>query len=442
MVKPLRGQPGLTLCGGEWVQPARGTGAAANGSLLWSRRSPLLAFTFPGQGSQRPGMGSPWIDHPSWELVADASRATGRDVSHLLLDADADELTQTRNAQLATFVLSLVVLDAVERLGIEPSAAAGHSLGEYSALVATGALSFEEGCRIVLERGEGMQQAAEDQPGSMYAVLGLDDDQVDVACRRADGDAWVANYNAPGQVVIAGSHEALERSAAVAKELGAKRAVKLPVGGAFHTPYMSSARQHLRKALEAATFRPPQVPLIANVDAMIHQEASDWQNLCSAQLCSPVRWRHSVEQLMALGTTFLVEVGPGNVLTGLAKRIAPDITAASVATPDDLDLLVEALAHRNTSPEQQHHHEGEHLFVHERLVVSSATGLFSPVSGDEPDAAVPGSPMDVGALVGRVGDQEIRTPFAGTLMGVLAIPGERVTVGQPIAWLRMDEETR
>src|SRR4051794_40098076 len=172
-------------------------------------------------------MGEAWVEHPSWELVEDASDATGRDVRHLLLEAEADELTETRNAQLATFTLSLVVLDAVERVGIAPAICAGHSLGEYTALVATGALSFEDGVRVVAERGDAMQAAAEDSPGTMAAVLGLDDKQADQACRRADGDVWVANYNAPGQVVIAGSEDCVARASAEAKSLGAKRIMPL-----------------------------------------------------------------------------------------------------------------------------------------------------------------------------------------------------------------------
>src|SRR4051794_16637849 len=157
----------------------------------------MPAFTFPGQGSQRPGMGAPWVEHPSWELVDDASDVAGRDVAHLLLEADADELKTPRNAQLATLVASLLALDAVERVGLAPSVCAGHSLGEYTALVATGALSFEDGIRIVTERGDAMQAASEEHPGTMAAVLGLEDDDVDAACRRADGEVWVANYNAP-----------------------------------------------------------------------------------------------------------------------------------------------------------------------------------------------------------------------------------------------------
>ncbi|MGD9798204.1 MAG: ACP S-malonyltransferase, partial [Acidimicrobiia bacterium] len=227
----------------------------------------MIAFTFPGQGSQRPGMGEAWVDHASWELVDEASAVAGRDLGRLLLEADADELRQTRNAQLTTFVLSLVVLDAVERLGVAPAAAAGHSLGEYTALTATGAFSFADGVRVVTARGEAMQDAAEDNPGTMAAVLGLDDDDADAACRRADGDVWVANFNAPGQIVIAGSAAAVADAAVVAKELGPKKVMPLPVGGAFHTPFMAPARDDLRKAVAEATLRAPDVPVVANVDA-------------------------------------------------------------------------------------------------------------------------------------------------------------------------------
>src|SRR5437899_4812349 len=230
----------------------------------------MPAFTFPGQGSQRPGMGRPWVDHPSWELVEDASAVSGRDVSRLLLEADADELKETCNGRLATFVTSLMALDAVERVGLAPNNCAGHSLGEYTALVATGALSFEDGVRIVVERGEAMQAAAEERPGTMAAVLGLDDSDADAACRRADGEAWVANYNAPGQVVIAGSKASVDAAGSAAKDLGAKKVMPLPVGGAFHTPYMASARDRLRKALSEARIQAPEVPVVANVRARAH----------------------------------------------------------------------------------------------------------------------------------------------------------------------------
>ncbi|HET6793843.1 MAG TPA: ACP S-malonyltransferase, partial [Acidimicrobiales bacterium] len=341
----------------------------------------MLVFTFPGQGSQRPGMGAAWVDHPSWELVSDASEAAGRDIARLLLEADKDELTSTRNAQLATFTLSMVVLDAIERLGLAPSACAGHSLGEYSALVAAGALAFEDGVRLVTERGEAMQAAADERPGTMSAVLGLDDDAVEVACLRAESEVWVANYNAPGQVVVAGTVEGVAAASELAKEAGARRVMGLPVGGAFHTPLMAPARSHLRKALADATFYAPEVPVTANVDARVHTGADEWASLLSAQLCSPVRWAQTVESLASAdpGTSF-VEVGPGGVLSALVRRIAPGAKAVSVAGPDDLDALVGDLA--GTTPLQAYlsEHHGEHLYVSERVVVSPATGLYRPPS--------------------------------------------------------------
>lgn len=393
----------------------------------------MPAFTFPGQGSQRPGMGRPWIEHPSWELVAEASRVAGRDLAHLLCDADAEELKAPRNAQLATFLTSLVVLDALERVGLSPSWCAGHSLGEYTALVATGALSFDDGVAIVAERGEAMQQAAEERPGTMAAVLGLDDDDADAACRRADGDVWVANYNAPGQVVIAGAHDALERAGAAARQLGAKKVMPIPVGGAFHTPYMAPARERLRKALAAATFCEPEVPVVANVDARPHRDPEEWRALLSAQLCSPVRWRQTLVRLQDEGASVFVELGPGGVLTGLVKRTLPQARAIAVATPDDIDRLLALLA-EGAAPARIHL-TGEQLHVSERLVVSPAAGVFEPAPPSDA-AAAEGEVVPVGGLIGYVGGQEVRSPFAGWLMGMLAAPGERVTQGQPIAWLR------
>src|ERR1700691_4336431 len=174
-------------------------------------------------------MGEPWVDHPSWEFVGEASEAAGRDLAYLLLEAPIEELTRTENAQLATTVLSLVVLDAVERVGLSPAACAGHSLGEYTALVASGALSFGDGAALVLARGDAMARAGEDAPGTMGALLGIADDDAEVACQRAEGDVWVANYNAPGQVVIAGTVEAVAVAGRLAKELRAKRVMPIQV---------------------------------------------------------------------------------------------------------------------------------------------------------------------------------------------------------------------
>jgi [acyl-carrier-protein] S-malonyltransferase len=375
-------------------------------------------------------MGRPWREHPSWELVDHVSDTTGRDARHLLLEAGAEELTETRNSQVATFALSMVALDAVQRLGVAPALCAGHSLGEYTALVASGALGFEDGAKVVAERAEAMQLAADDAPGTMAAVLGLEGEMVEQACRRVDHEVWVANYNAPGQVVIAGSHDSVASASAEAKDLGARRVLAMHVGGAFHTPFMEPARDRLRKALAGTTLETPRVPVVANVDARPYADAGDWPSLLSSQLCSPVRWHQSLLRLAADGVTTVIELGPGAVLTGLARRTVPNALALSVSTPDHLDKLVDALAGDSPLHTYAAQHPGEHLYMSERLVVSPGAGVFVP----HPEAAAPR--VEVGSVLGVVGNTEVRSPFAGSLMGMLAVDGERVQMGQPIAWLR------
>ena len=390
----------------------------------------MIVFTYPGQGSQTPGMGEAWADHPSWELVQEASEVANRDIAALLLHTDAEELTMTRNAQLATFVTSMVVLDAVSRTGTEAVAHAGHSLGEYSALTAAGALDFADAIALVNERGDAMQSAADEQEGTMAAVLGLDDDKVDIACQRTAGDVWIANYNAPGQVVIAGVPDDLDRACEIAKELGAKRAMRFPVGGAFHTPLMAPARDRLRKAIDQVEFRSPEQPVYANVDATAHDNPDDWAGLLGAQLCSPVRWRQTLRALDEDGFTTFVELGPGTILTGLVKRAVKSAERISVSTPDDLDGLLEKLS--GSSPSSAGVIlEGEHLFAVERMVVSPGAGIFTP-STDCTDGTV----IEVGHVLGMVGTMEVRSSFAGEIKGVLAYEGERVTSRQPVAWLR------
>jgi [acyl-carrier-protein] S-malonyltransferase len=411
----------------------------------------VLVFTFPGQGSQKSGMGEPWVDHPSWEFVAEASEAAGRDLAYLLLEAPIEELTRTENAQLATTVLSLVVLDAVERLGLSPAACAGHSLGEYTALVASGALTFEDGIQLVVARGDAMARAGDEAPGTMAALLGISDDDAEAACQRAEGDVWVANYNAPGQVVIAGTAEAVATAGRLAKELGAKRVMPIPVSGAFHTPLMQGARATLRKALTDVTFRAPEVRVVANVDARVHDDPADWPGLLSAQLCSPVRWRQTLETFAGLGLTSLIELGPGGVLSGLAKRSLPEIQSLAVAKPADLDTLMDRIAEAGTWKAEPALHQGEHLYMSERVVVSPGGGIFTPeetlrapgtglLPGTEggPDADAI-SVVAVGDLMGRVGITEVRTPFAGQVIGWLAAAGERVQDGQPLVWVRVPD---
>jgi len=389
----------------------------------------MIVFTYPGQGSQKMGMGANWLDHPSWELVLEASSITGRDLSDLLLNADDKELKQTKNAQVATFLVSMVIFDSLQRVGVDAAAHAGHSLGEYSALTASGALDFEDAVRLVVERGEAMQVCSESREGTMAAILGLDDELVESACHRVDDDVWVANYNAPGQVVIAGSPAGIEAASEIAKEIGAKRAMTLPVSGAFHTPYMEPARDRLREAIESVEFRSPDHPVYANVDAIGHEIAGDWPALLSSQLTSPVRWKQTLHQLDAAGFITFVEVGPGAVLTGMAKRTLKEAITFAINSPENIDSFLELISG------QQHIAsdalEGEHLFATERLVVSPCAGVFVPIEQD-----LTGKLIHAGFLLGHVNETEVRSAFAGEIQGFLAVDGERVTASQPIAWLR------
>ena len=391
----------------------------------------MIVFTYPGQGSQAPGMGAAWVDEPSWELVEEASGTTGRDIAFLLLEADAEHLRQTRNAQLATFVMSMLVLDAVARVGLLPNAHAGHSLGEYSALVASGILDFGEAAYLVAERGEAMQLASEEQEGTMAAVLGLPDSQVEVACEEAGPKVWIANYNAPGQVVIAGSPADVATAGDVARRSGAKRVMRLQVGGAFHTPFMASAYERLTKAIARADFQDPDAPVYANVDAAPYESARPWPRLLARQLTSPVRWQQTIRRLLDAGCGTLVELGPGNALTGMARRIDRGAVTLSVRNPADIDPLLESVGAR--SAEESTLPEGESLYAYERLVVAPTAGVFTPA---RPDCK--GSRIVTGAVLGEVNGEPVRSPFSGVVMDYLAVEGERVTTNQPIAWLRTD----
>ena len=294
------------------------------------------ALVLPGQGSQRPGMGAPWRDSPAWPLVEHASHVARRDLAHLLLDADAEELRQTANAQLATFLTSLLALHAVRERVPEVDAYAGHSLGEITALVAARVLAPADGVRVVAERGAAMQAAADARPGTMAAVLGLDDDAVADVVAGVD-DAWVANHNAPSHVVVSGTADGVAAAGTALKEAGARRVLALPVGGAFHTPLMQPAQERLDAALHAAAWHDRGATVLSAVTAAPYD--GDWPTLLSRQLTAPVRWRQTVEELERRGVDTVVEVGPGGVLTGLVKRCAPGLRAVSVATPGDLEQL-------------------------------------------------------------------------------------------------------
>ena len=387
----------------------------------------MIAFTYPGQGSQEPAMGEPWKDHPSWEIVSEVAEATERDIAYLLLDADKEELRQTHNSQLATFTLSMVVLDAVTRVGLAPNSHAGHSLGEFSALTASGILSLADAAQVVAERGNAMQMAAQEKVGTMAAVLGLEDQAVEEICKEmAPAEVWVANYNSPGQVVIAGEVKAIDAASKLAKEKGAKKVIPLPIGGAFHTPFMESARERLLKAVSQAEFRNPDAPIYANVDAQPYDKAAPWQDLIGQQLCSPVRWSDILLNLKADGHTTLVELGAGKVLTGMAKRVSSDFQPIAVNLPEGIDNLLSALGHPPAALG-----EGEHLYATERLIVSPRAGVFEP----SPEMSV-GESISVGAVLGSISGEEVNSLFEGTIMGYMALPGERVTVNQPLVWLQ------
>jgi [acyl-carrier-protein] S-malonyltransferase len=295
-----------------------------------------VALLFPGQGSQRPGMGAPWRDTPGWALVDRASDALGRDLAALLLDADAETLRGTREAQISTYLTSLLALEALRaaRPDLRVTQVAGHSLGEVTALVAAGALRPEDGLRVVSERGEAMREAADAQPGTMAAVLGLDDDAVGDVLAGVDG-AWPANHNAPSHVVVSGTVAGVDGAGSALKDAGARRVLPLPVGGAFHTPLMGPARPRLERALRAVRWVDPVLPVLSAVTAAPY--GRDWPDLLSRQLTAPVLWRQTMAALD--GVDAVVEIGPGGVLAGLARRCRPDLPASAVATPADLAAL-------------------------------------------------------------------------------------------------------
>jgi [acyl-carrier-protein] S-malonyltransferase len=294
-----------------------------------------VAVVFPGQGSQRAGMAQPWRDEPSFTRWAEADGLLGRNVTHLGLDADEDELRIPVNCQVALFVHFVVQHDAWRATGAVAHVAAGHSLGEYAALVAAGVLDFADGLRLVDARARATQDAADERPGTMVACLGYPVETVTAAC--AEVGAHVANDNAPGQLVAAGAADVLERLGEVLAATGERgKVVALQVGAAYHSPHMEPAVAPFGDALDAATFAAAGLPVVANVDASPHTDADDWPRVLRAQLTSPVRWRETVATFAELGVTSVVELGPSPVLTGLVKRTDRSLDRSTVITPDDL----------------------------------------------------------------------------------------------------------
>ena len=296
-----------------------------------------VAVIFPGQGTQQPGMGRPWHDHPAWTVVDRAEAALGEPLGELVLDAPAERLARTREAQLAVLLTSLVAWEAVRETVPAPVAFAGHSLGQVTALIAAGALTLEDGVRFAARRAELTQQSADAHPGRMAALLGARLEQAEEACAAAPDACWVANDNAPGQVVVAGTPDGVERTSARAKELGVKRATPLNVGGAFHTPLMRDATDALaHDVLPDVTLSIPEAPIVSNDDGAAYDDADGWRVRLSQHVSVPVRWRPSMETLAALGADHCLEVGHGSMLAALGKRIVPDLPVRGIATPADL----------------------------------------------------------------------------------------------------------
>jgi len=306
------------------------------------------AFLFPGQGSQKPGMGADLYERfPSARARFDeANDVLGFSLTDIMFSEAkeaAEQLKKTEITQPAVYVHSLAAMAVLDELGFSPSMAAGHSLGEYSALAACGALSFVDGLRAVRRRGELMAQAGVVRPGAMAAVLGLDADVLEQICADAseEGDVAVpANYNAPGQIVISGDRGAVERASEAAKESGARRVLPLPVSGAFHSPLMEYAVEGLSEALEALEITSPRCPVYLNVTAEPTTDPAELRQRLLDQLTSPVRWAQSLEQMKANGAVRFVEVGSGNVLSGLVKRtLGREVVTTPAGTADELENI-------------------------------------------------------------------------------------------------------
>jgi len=304
----------------------------------------LVAFCFPGQGSLEVGMGRELAQAvpQAMEVFERGSEAAGLDLKYLCFDAPEAELVQTEIQQPALVATSLAVLAAIKARGIKPDFVVGHSVGEFAALAAASALKVEEAVGLVRERGLAMAEAARKNPGSMAAILGLDDEVVERICRRIL-NVWPANYNCPGQIVVSGENPAVDEACDAAEQEGARRAVKLRVSGAFHSPLVARAADRLRPALDKVKFSEPTAPFMSTVTARI-EDAKRVGPLLVEQLTAPVRFTQAGQALLREGVHTFVEVGPGNVLSGLIKRIDRNARTISVSTPEGLDKLEETLA--------------------------------------------------------------------------------------------------
>lgn len=289
------------------------------------------AFVFPGQGAQFVGMGKDMYENSELakELFEKANEVLGFRITDLMFEGTDEDLRQTKVTQPAIFLHSVILTKAYADK-FTPSMVAGHSLGEFSALVAAGALDFEDGLKLVYKRALAMQKACEAVPSTMAAVIGLADEKVEEICASIDGVVVPANYNCPGQLVISGSHEAIDAACEKLSEAGARRALKLPVGGAFHSPLMDPAKEELAAAIEQTTFKTPICPVYQNVSTKAETDPEVIKKNLVAQLTAPVKWTQSVQNMVADGMEQLVECGPGAVLQGLMKKINKEVEATSI----------------------------------------------------------------------------------------------------------------
>lgn len=286
------------------------------------------AYVFPGQGAQFSGMGKDLYENNELakSMFDKADEILGFPITKVMFSGSDEELKQTKVTQPAVFLHSVILAKV---LGVKPDGVAGHSLGEFSALVVAGALSFEDGLRLVAKRAMAMQKCCENNPGGMAAILGLEDEAIEQVCQSVDGVVVAANYNCPGQLVISGADEAVDAACVKLKEAGARRVMRLPVGGAFHSPLMEAARAELEQAISEVEFNTPVCPIYQNVDAQPQSEPEVIKANIIAQLTAPVRWTQIAKNMIADGYGNFVELGPGAVLQGLIKKVNPEVSVES-----------------------------------------------------------------------------------------------------------------
>ena len=292
----------------------------------------MNAYIFPGQGAQFVGMGLDLYENSEMahHLFEDANKILGFHITDIMFQGTAEDLKQTKVTQPAIFLHSVILAKTLGE-NFKPDMVAGHSLGEFSALVANGTLTFEDGLKLVYKRAMAMQKACEIQPSTMAAVLGLDDDIVEKICATTNGIVVAANYNCPGQLVISGEVEAVNKACETLKQEGARRALVLPVGGAFHSPLMEPAREELATAIENTLFSKPNCPIYQNVNAKTVIDETEIKSNLISQLTAPVRWTQTVQNMIMDGATLFTEVGPGKVLQGLVKKINSDAETISAS---------------------------------------------------------------------------------------------------------------